>query len=257
MRFLIYVAVMLACLGVSRAGACVREVPCALDGRSYHVRLPDGWDGVTPLPVMLHFHGWGRTGALPVQHRRISGATRLRGVLLVAPNGLGKTWDFWRAGSRDVAFAEAVLRDVAARYPIDEATLFVSGYSYGAAMAWRFACDSAVSVRALLAVSGTLRDQTCAHAPQEVRHTHGLDDGVLPFPYGPGGDVQGPVALWRDVLGCDASPVQRQWNAVSWLTFTRFDWGCAQGRVVLDVHPASHLIPRGWFAQQLDELLGL
>jgi len=88
---------------------CVDQTPCALDDRSYHVKVPDDWDGVTPMPVMLHFHGWGRQGTLIVKHGRISGATRKRGVLLLAPNGLGKSWDFWNPGSPDTDFAAAVI----------------------------------------------------------------------------------------------------------------------------------------------------
>jgi len=129
---------------------CHGQTPCLLDGREYHVKEPDGWDGVTPLPVLLHFHGWARTGKLPVNHGRISGATRRRGVLLLAPTGLGKTWQFRREGSPDVDFANAVLADAATRYPIDPDQIYISGYSYGGLMAWRYACESGDSVRAVL-----------------------------------------------------------------------------------------------------------
>ena len=93
---------------------CHLDVPCIVGDRSYHVKEPDGWDGESPLPVLVHFHGWQRTGALPVQHQRISGATRRRGVLLVAPNGMFKTWDFWSAETDDVSFAADVIEDVKA-----------------------------------------------------------------------------------------------------------------------------------------------
>ena len=55
---------------------CQLDVPCEVGDRSYHVKEPDGWNGETAMPVLIHFHGWQRTGALPVQHQRISGATR-------------------------------------------------------------------------------------------------------------------------------------------------------------------------------------
>ena len=96
---------------------CHLDVPCQVGERSYHVKEPDDWDGVSPLPVLIHFHGWQRTGKLPVKHKRISGATRLRGVLLIAPNGNRKTWDFWHPETDDVSFAAEVLEDVKARYP--------------------------------------------------------------------------------------------------------------------------------------------
>lgn len=242
---------------------CQLDVPCTLGDRSYHIKEPDGWDGESTLPVLIHFHGWQRTGALPVQHQRISGATRRRGVLLVAPNGLRKTWSFRTAETPDVAFAQAVIEDVARRYPIDPDNIFVSGYSYGSIMAWRLACDRGAEfkVRALLGISGTLNQhEDCASAPQEVRHVHGLDDTVLRFPYGPGGDVTYPVRLWRNQLRCSEQGEDKgDWAVVNFLTLSRTEWNeCAAGtRVILDTHPGGHFIPHGWIGRQLDELLRL
>lgn len=238
---------------------CQLDVPCVLGDRSYHVKEPDGWDGTTPLPVLVHFHGWQRTGALPVQHRRISGATRRRGVLLVAPNGQRKTWDFWSSETADVAFAADVIADVKARYPVDTANVFVSGYSYGSLMAWRFACDRGNGVRALLGISGAFGpEEDCAEAPQEARHVHGLKDGVLAFPFGPEGETTYAVQLWRDRLRCgDALQDLGQWSVVPFLTHSRVEWQDCEGgiKVTLDTHPGGHFIPHGWIGRQLDELL--
>lgn len=238
---------------------CHAEIPCLLGERSYHVKEPDGWDGITPLPVLLHFHGWKRQGTLIVKHGRISGATRRRGVLLLAPNGRGKTWDFWDSETDDVAFAAAVIEDAAKRYPIDRSRIYVSGYSYGSAMAWRYVCENGNSVAALLAVSGTLdQSEDCPEAPREVRHVHGTSDNVMGFPFGPGGDTTYPVKLWRDKMGCTQGRSTGDWQITEEDTFSRTIWeDCTMDRVVLDVHSRGHFIPKGWIARQLDELLGL
>lgn len=238
---------------------CEHEVVCKLGDRGYHVRPPDDWDGVTPLPVLLHFHGWGRQGSLIVKHGRISGHTRRRGVLLLAPNGRGRTWRFWGAGGDDVDFAEAVIEDAARRYPIDRSQIYVSGYSYGAAMAWRYVCEKGEGVAGLLAVSGTLRqDETCSQFPNHVRHVHGLKDGVLGFPFGPGGDTSWPVKLWRDRMACGDADASERYFIRDFLTFERTTWETCDtgGSVVLDVHPGGHFIPHGWIGWQLDELMG-
>jgi len=240
-------------------GRCRDAVPCPLGERSYHVKEPDDWDGVTPMPVLLHFHGWMRQGSLIVKHGRISGATRRRGVLLLAPNGARKTWDFWTRATDDVDFAAAVIEDAARRYPIDRSRIYVSGYSYGSAMAWRYACENGDQVAALLAISGTLGpSETCPEAPREVRHVHGLRDTVLDFPFGPDGETTGPVKLWRARMGC-AEPGQAagDWEITEHDRFERIAWECDEGRVLLDVHARGHFIPRGWIARQLDELLDL
>lgn len=238
---------------------CLEQVPCPVGERSYHVKEPDGWDGETPLPVLLHFHGWSRQGTLIVQHGRIAGATRRRDVLLVAPNGLGGSWDFWDSGTDDVPFARAVLEDVKARYPVLEDQIFVSGYSWGSNMAWRFVCEDGADIAALLAISGTLRqDETCATAPGEVRQVYGLKDNVLDFPFGPNGERDNVVRLWREAYACGAGEAKGPWKQVDFLTLERTEWNtCARGRVSLDIHPGGHFIPHGWIARQLDELLDL
>ena len=262
MRILVLIFALLATNAVAQGSVlpgnpCHLDVPCPVGERSSHVKEPDGWNGVTPLPVMLHFHGWARTGKLPVKHQRISGHTRRRGVLLVAPNGRNKTWRF-RRGRKDVDFADAVLRDVMKRYPVDRDNIFVSGYSFGSAMAWRFVCESGNDIKALFAVAGTLsQSETCPEAPAIIRHVHGTSDNVMRFPAGPGGDVLNPVKLWRDRLRCGAATNEGSYKIVDWLSFDRYSWQCAKGSVTLDLHGSGHFIPHGWLGRQLDEVLGL
>ncbi|MDA5556707.1 alpha/beta hydrolase family esterase [Shimia sp. MMG029] len=241
------------------APACGDEVACPLGTRSYHVMEPDGWDGESPMPVLLHFHGWSRNGIHPQRSERVGASTKRRGVLLVTPNGERNTWRFWQSDSEDVPFADAVLLDVARRYPIDPTKIYVSGYSFGSAMAWRFACQSGNDVAALLAVAGSIdQTETCPEAPGDIRHVHGLADTVMDFPMGPGNDVTYPVALWRRALDCATARMdQGDWQVRSFLTLSRTTWDCAQGDVTLDLHPGGHFIPHGWIGRQLDELLHL
>ncbi|OED50375.1 polyhydroxybutyrate depolymerase [Rhodobacteraceae bacterium (ex Bugula neritina AB1)] len=248
-----------AAMGPWKPSGCHGETPCELEGRSYHVMAPEDWDGVSPLPVLLHFHGWSRTGRHAQKSERIGNSVKRRGVLLVTPNGRNKTWDFWPVETEDTEFADAVLVDVARRYPVDRDRIYVSGYSYGSAMAWRYVCRSGNDVAALLAVAGTIQqDESCPEAPREVRHVHGLKDTVMDFPYGPGGEPSYSVALWRARLGCGTARALGQWQVVEFLKLDRTVWSdCALGQVVLDTHPGGHFIPHGWIGRQLDELLNL
>lgn len=241
------------------SSACADDVPCRIGDRSYHIKTPDGWDGKTALPVLMHFHGWQRQGTLIVKHQRISGATRRRGVLLVAPNGLNRSWDFRNSNTKDVAFARAVLEDVKKTYPVVSDQVFVSGYSWGSNMAWRFVCQDGDDIAALLAISGTLnQSEICPAAPREVRQVYGLNDGVLAYPFGPGGEQNYPVHLWRTKFGCGAGRETGPWQQVPFLTLQRIVWDtCSAGRVSLDIHAGGHFIPHGWLARQLDEILKL
>lgn len=236
---------------------CHGLTACDLDGREYHVKEPDGWDGVTPLPVLLHFHGWARTGAGPVYNGRISGATRRRGVLLLAPTGINKTWSFRRSESEDVAFANAVIADAASRYPIDRSQIFVSGYSYGGLMAWRYACESGDGIKAVMSISATLATSgECAQEPTGFREVYGLRDNVLDFPFGPNGETTFPVIYWRNHYGCPESATRTTYSITGNREFTQSVWACGDNKVRLDIHPGGHLIPRGWIGRQLDDLLG-
>ena len=241
----------------SELKSCGGNTVCPVGDRGYHVMPPDGWDGQTPLPVLIHYHGWGRQGPVPVNHKHIGGATRKLGVLLVAPNGLGKSWSFWRPGSRDTQFTLDVLADVEKRYPINPSQIMVSGYSWGSSMAWRFSCEMGHKVSVLFGISGTLYDQseTCETGPVEIRHVHGLKDTVMDYPYGPNLDETGPIHLWRRTNQCATDPdFQENWSAGQ--NFRRMHWSdCESGKTItLDIHEGGHWIARGWLAEQLRQL---
>ncbi|MQQ10431.1 polyhydroxybutyrate depolymerase [Epibacterium sp. SM1979] len=255
---LITVAPQADAMGPWKKSDCHLDQPCELGARSYHVMEPDGWDGETPLPVLVHYHGWGRNGIHAQKSDRIGASTKRRGVLLVTPNSVGRAWNYWSPDSTEVDFTNLVLEDVAKHYPVDLEKIYVSGYSLGSVMAWRYACESGDHVAALLAIAGTMRtDVECAEAPHEVRHVHGLDDSVMGFPTGPGNDPSYAVGLWRARLGCGAGQDGGDWQVREFLTFHREAWECDAGKVVLDLHPGGHFVPHGWIGRQLDELLGL
>ena len=113
-----------------------------------------------------------------------------------------------------------VLEDFGKNYSIDKDRIYVSAYSFGSAMVWRYVCENGDDVAALIAISGTLRqDVQCPQAPREVRHLHGTDDAVMDFPFGTGVDTTYPVKLWRDKFGCGVGQDAAAWNVVDFLTF--------------------------------------
>ena len=241
----------LLCLSPVSAHSCGDGVSCGLGERSYQAKTPAGWDGTSALPVLLHFHGWGRTGTNVIRNKRIADATDANGVLLLAPDGLGKSWSFWNDNPRDIDFAEAVLADAAARWPIDPARVYISGFSYGSAMAWAMACDSGDRYAGFLGIAGTLSGigrRECRTGPFSLRQVHGRKDNVMRPPWGNNGDA------WKKALslaGCGVS------MAAQVGPYERRTWAdCAEGRSVqLDIHKGGHWIPKGWLDAQLRDLL--
>ena len=94
------------------AFACGDGASCEVGNRTYQTKTPPNWDGKKPLPVMLHFHGWGRTGINVIRNKRITDATDANGVLLLAPDGYGNSWSFWGNRRDDINFAKAVIEDL-------------------------------------------------------------------------------------------------------------------------------------------------
>jgi len=238
---------------------CLGETACPLGERGYHALLPDDWDGKSELPVLLYFHGWKRQGTNVIKHSRIAPAASKHGFLLLAPNGLGRSWDFWQADTDDIPFALEVLEDAAKRWPVNQARIYVSGYSWGSSMAWRFTCKYGDRIAGLLAISGTLPNQfeDCPTGPVNARHVHGLRDNVLDYPFGPNNEITFPVRLWLNKNGClDGTETVSSWNVTKKDNFTRYTWeACSSGKTVrLDVHQRGHFIPVGWIDRQLEEI---
>ena len=229
---------------------------CPLEnGRSYQVQLPNQWNAKDKMPLLIHFHGWGRTGKNVLNNKRVAGAAKEAGVMLLAPNGRGKSWSFWNSPSRDVPFVEAMIEDAAKRFPIDRERIYVSGFSYGAAMAWRLACERGANFAGFLTIAGTLWNleelESCA-APITLRHVHGLKDTVMDLPVGANGDPLYSVYPWVELAGCREAPDQTKKIA----TFSQSVWtGCATKHdVELELHNGGHVIPKQWMKRQLERL---
>ncbi|MEM6548762.1 MAG: polyhydroxybutyrate depolymerase [Pseudomonadota bacterium] len=234
--------------------ACGGAEACPIGERSYHAQPPEGWDRASPLPVLIHFHGWGRQSHGVMNNQRVAGPASENGLLLIAPNGLGKSWDFWDGESRDTGFTVEVLADAARRWPIDMGRVYVSGFSYGGAMAWRLACErGAAFAAAYLPISGALWRQNreaCSGGPARVLHVHGLADTVFGLPYDPGIGPADGVSLWRRVNRTGDVPEARY-------AAGRFDCRDWQGAALLTLctHEKGHFIPADWLDWALKRVL--
>lgn len=255
MKRWLYGMIAALCLTGTAAHACGSGGPCSISNRSYAAQVPSGWDGVSPLPVLLHFHGWGRQGQGVLRNKRVSGATEENGVLLLAPDGLGKSWAFWSDDTRDIRFAESVLEDAAKRWPIDRSRIFISGFSYGSAMAWFLACETGGRYAAILGIAGTLRGldrRECSGGPVTLRHVHGTADNVMRLPMGGRNDPTVSLGPWRAQSGCKGAPSISDAGR-----YTRYRWNdcSANNHIQFDVHSKGHMIPVGWLSAQLRDLL--
>ncbi len=161
--------------------------PCSIAAGQYRATAPPGWNGRDPLGLLLFLHGWQATGSNMVDDPAVAGPAARLGFLLVAPDGIGKSWGHVGSPSQqrdDVAFLRDVAADAKRRWPIDPARVVAAGFSQGGSMVWDLACFAAADFTAFLPFSGGFWEPmatSCSTGPVNLRHVHGRDDRTVPM----------------------------------------------------------------------------
>ncbi len=140
--------------------------------RKYIINIPSTYRTTTPARVVLYFHGLGGDAAGPSQ-----GELKTEGennnYVTVFPEGAfgadGKTRG-WNAGScctttNDVQFARDVVADVSANVCVDSKRVFATGFSMGALLTYRLACEAADVFAAGVSVAGSYMFKAGQTAP--------------------------------------------------------------------------------------------
>jgi len=137
---------------------------------------------------VIDLHGLGSTPEDQDATSRWSAKANAEGIVLAQPAARGAlpTWNpqpGTPGGALDVAFLEAVVADVAMRVTLDPGRVYVSGFSNGAGMAHRVACEAAGVVAAIGVVSGqyVVEDDCAPTRPVAVMAFHGTADVAVAF----------------------------------------------------------------------------
>lgn len=118
--------------------------------RPYSVRLPTGYDNMRAYPVVVLLHGCGGgTNNVPIEKASGADAILVRGTGSAAST----CWDT-KADGPDVAFFDAMVADVKARFCADENRFFIVGYSSGSWLANQLTCIRADVLRGAATVAG-------------------------------------------------------------------------------------------------------
>jgi polyhydroxybutyrate depolymerase len=195
-----------------------------LAGRNVTTRPPDGWDGLSPLPLVVGIHGWGNDPATLRGWLALEAQADAHGALLAFPeatvgadgkrfwNATDACCDFGHTGVDDLGFFGKLLDELEARWPIDPRRVWVVGHSNGAFMAHRLACDMSDRIAGIVSIEGaTYADPSLCHAtsPVPVVEVHGTAD--FPVVYGGGSILPGAppfpgaeqtVATWAHFDAC-------------------------------------------------------
>jgi polyhydroxybutyrate depolymerase len=200
-RRLGWVLAALVADAVGAANLQSRTVDVGDQRREYLVASPITTPaGPRPLVILLHGHlGTARNvfgaGSRPSPLAAWLDIVDREQILAVALQGLsgpdGRTgWHDCRGDAAgnprvdDVAFAEAVTRDLIASGRVDVHRLYVMGMSNGAMMSQRLAIEMQPAPAAIAAVAGTLAATGDCHDPSgpvSVLIIHGTDDPLVPY----------------------------------------------------------------------------
>jgi len=149
----------------------------------------DGRDGVVQMPatipdgqlaVLLYLHGATQSGTGML--RRVGPAADKAGVVLVAPDSRGTTWDAIRGNfGDDVLFLDRVLELVFAKVDVDPSRIAVGGFSDGASYALSLGLSNGDLFPRIVANSPGFVIPAPPSGKPRIFVSHGTSDPILPI----------------------------------------------------------------------------
>lgn len=211
----------------------------AVDGveRSYIVHIPPS--AARPAPVVLLFHGGGGRPEAIERKTGMNNVADQHGFIVVYPAGAPRasgrrsTWNVGGPESAnsadDVAFVQAILRDLERTTPIDRARIYATGMSMGGVFSYRLACELSDTFAAIAPVAATMVEPSCRpRNPVAVLHIHGTDDDRIPLNGGRGEMTAGGrswpapqegLSFWSRFDSCGGQPTRSTDGSASCTTY--------------------------------------
>jgi polyhydroxybutyrate depolymerase len=201
--------------------ASVTHVDLELDGvmRSYELHVPPSYDGTTPLPLVLSFHGYTSTGLAQEESTEMNDLADREGFVVAYPNGLYNSWNAGTCcgqaaerGVDDVGFTRTLIEDIGTRGCIDPRRVYATGMSNGGFFSYRLACEAADVIAAAAPVAAVMGidDASCMPArPIPIMAFNGTSDPLVLYDGGGLGaspSVAETTAGWIDRNGCTGEP---------------------------------------------------
>ena len=207
------------------------------DERVVDLFVPDAPTGGT-YPMLVLLHASGESPFVMAKTSRIGQLAAREGLLVALPPARDRRW---RAmvppgdpitPSADVDFVVGLIDRLAEDLPIDRDRVYVAGFSIGAVMSERLACQHADLVAAVALDAGAPWSDECSPSrPVPILVMHGIADGT--FRIGLAGEV---VTRWRAADGCTGEPVVTQ---LSDIATSEVNDDCAGGATVQYVRYAG------------------
>ena len=177
-----------ACAGKSGASG---DRTITVSGHTIELHVPAGYDAAKATPLVLAFHGYMMASAEMRSTTHLDAAADKNGFVVAFPNGKNQSWnggdccgDAESSDEDDVALARAIVTAIRNDYCIDDKRTFATGFSNGAFLAYRLACEAADVFASIASVSGSLGIEPATCKPSRVvpvLEIHGTSDIVVPY----------------------------------------------------------------------------
>lgn len=223
--------------------------------RSYHLHLPPGLSSDQPVPLVFVFHGFQMSASLIRTQSGMDQVANANVFIVVYPNGSGPSNSLsWNASGccayalennvDDQAFIRQIIADVEAITPVDPDRVYAAGFSNGALLSFRLACEMSDVFAAVAPVAGVLVTDPCQpQEPVSIIQMHGMADTAVPYEGGqnPLAAVRFPpveesLARWVQLNGCSGTPQVEQDGIV-----TRTTYDSCQPGITVELYALDHL----------------
>lgn len=188
--------------------------------REYLVRTPENYES---LPVMFYLHGLGDNITRLDNEFHFQQIADNYNWMIVIPQALNEGYgSMWNAGltastTNDSGFLMALLDSLAVQYPVNQDSIFFTGFSMGGFMSHRMAIEHGDRINAAAPVSGLITTYMANHtavAPVRILDIHGTTDPVVGydggseyFGYQLGLSVENILNYWINANGCTNEPI--------------------------------------------------
>jgi predicted esterase len=191
-------------------------------GRDGLLYVPAGYDASEKVPLALTLHGAGGSARSGISHF-LDLADEV-GVVLLAPESRGRTWDVLVGGyGPDVEFIARALDRAFDRLALDTRRLAITGFSDGASYALSLGLTNGDLFTRVIAFSPGFMAPAQRRGKPSIFVSHGTRDGVLPIGrcsrrIVPQLDREGYDVRYREFDGPHTVPYSVAREALDWFT---------------------------------------
>lgn len=183
---------LLFILGVAEpAFGCGPDTDCQIGDRTYRIDLPDSQTSGQTLPAILFAHGYRGSAQGVMRNSSLRNLANELGAALIALDALGDDWTIPGspshsriAGTDEIAYVDAVLLDITAKFAINPDRIMATGFSAGGMLVWNLACQMGDRFAGLAPIAGTFWRSVpvdCPAPPASLIHLHGSSDQIVPM----------------------------------------------------------------------------